>query len=117
MNLFECLLRVPLLLSMGVAVTTTYLPAQTQSNTTANGVPVHMVITAEPKKGKEVPALHPEDVQVYQGKNRDKVTELTSLRGAPQQLFMLIDDALDSSVGNQLQDVRKFIGTLPTNTA
>src|SRR5205807_3213435 len=61
--------------------------------------------------------LHAEDVIVEQGKARDKVTDLTSLRGAPQQLFMLVDDALDSSVGNQLQDVRKFISTLPPTTA
>jgi hypothetical protein len=119
MNLLNCLLRLPLLLLLGAAVTTTYLPAQQgQSSTTdANGVPVHMTITAEPKKGKEVPALHAEDVQVYQGRNRDKVTELTSLRGAPQQLFIMVDDSLDSSIGNQLQDVRKWITSLPPTTA
>jgi hypothetical protein len=117
MNLFKYFLRLPLLLFLGVAVTATYLPAQTQSNTSANGVPVHMTITAEPKKGKEVPVLHAEDVIVEQGKARDKVTDLTSLRGAPQHLFMLVDDALDSSVGNQLQDLRKFISTLPPTTA
>jgi len=111
MNHLTFLLRLPLLLLLGVAVSTTYLPAQQgQSNTTdVNGVPVHMVVTAEGKKGKEPPALHAEDVMVYQGKDRDKVTEWTSLRGAPQQLFILVDDALDTSIGNQLQDVRKWI--------
>jgi hypothetical protein len=119
MNLLKFLLRLPLLLLLGVAVISTYLSAQQGQSTTTdvNGVPVHMTITVEPKKGKQVPALHAEDVMVYQGKDRDKVTELTSLRGAPQQLFILVDDALDSSIGNQLQDVRKYIGTLPPTTA
>src|SRR4051794_39536540 len=86
MNQLRCLLRLPLLLFLGVAVSTTYLPAQQGQSTTTdvNGVPVHMTITVEPKKGKPVPTLHAEDIMLYQGKDRDKVTELTSLRGAPQ---------------------------------
>jgi hypothetical protein len=118
MNLRKCFLRVPLLLLLGVAVST-YSPAQKSQSTAAdaNGVSVHMTITVEGKKGKAIPVLHPEDVMVYQGHDRDKVTELVSQRGAPQQLFILVDDALDSSIGNQLQDVRKFVSSLPPTTA
>src|SRR4051794_6154201 len=79
------LLRFPLLLILGVALSTTRLPSQqSQSNTAnANGVPVHMVVTLEAKKGKEPPMLQPDDVMVYQGKDRNKVTEWRSLRGTP----------------------------------
>src|SRR5205807_2618783 len=117
--LLKCLLPLPLLLLLGVAASTTYLPThQSQSDTTdTNDVAVRMLVTAEAKKGKAVPTLHPEDVMVYQGHDRDKVTEWTSLQGAPQQLFFLVDDALDSSIGTQLQDVRKYITTLPPTTA
>src|SRR5436309_1918940 len=113
----KCALHLPVLLLLGIFLWNSSLFAQSKTSA-ANGVPVHMLIVAETKKGMEVPVLHPDDVMVYQGKDRDKVTELTSLKGAPQQLFLLIDDALDSSsVGHQLQDVRGFIGLLPATTA
>jgi hypothetical protein len=86
---------------------------------TAQGVPVHMVVTAEVHHIKEVPTINREDVLVYEGKERLRVTDWVPLRGehAGLQLYILIDDGLDTSAGSQLDDVRKFIQAQPATTA
>ena len=83
------------------------------------GVPVQMVVTAEPKHSNDVPVLNREDVMVYQGRDRDQVTGWEPFQGANAGLefFVLIDDALSSSVTQQLNDVRSFISAQPPNTS
>jgi hypothetical protein len=90
-----------------------------QANSSPGTVPVHMVVMVEPLNDSEntVPALQREDVQVRQGKNRLQVTDWIAARGdqAGLQLFILIDDTSDTSLGSQLGDLRDFInGQLPT---
>ena len=89
------------------------LPAQQASS--GNGVPVHMVVTVEPHHGKEVPAIQREDVMVYEGKDRDTVTDWVPAQGehAGLELFILLDDGSSESLGTQLQDLRKFINEEP----
>jgi hypothetical protein len=84
----------------------------------ANGVPAHMVVTVEPHHGSEVPPLNREDVMVYEGKDRDAVTEWIPAQGdrAGLELFIMLDDGADSSLGQQLQDLRKFIDAQPAST-
>jgi hypothetical protein len=57
-------------------------------------------------------------VKVKQGKNFLKVTQLVPARGdaATLQLFILIDDTLDTSIGNNLQDLKAFINAQPSST-
>jgi hypothetical protein len=88
-------------------------------NPSGNGVPVQMVVTAEPKHGNDTPMLHREDIMVYQGRDRDQVTGWEPFQGANAalELFILIDDSLGSSVANQLADVRAFITEQPPTTA
>jgi hypothetical protein len=83
-----------------------------------NGVPAHMVVTAEPHHGSAVPAVNREDVMVYEGKDRDTVTEWIPAQGdrAALELFLLLDDGSDSSLGTQLNDLRKFIDAQPAST-
>ncbi len=90
-----------------------------QGKDTAPGVPVQMVVTAEARHGKEAPALHPQDVMVFQGKQRLQVTDLTACHGdhAALELFLLIDDASGTGLGVQLSDLRHFIETEPATTA
>lgn len=85
----------------------------------AQGVPVQVIVTAEAHHVKEVPTIHREDVMVYQGKDRVRVTDWVALRGehAGLQLFLLVDDGLDTSVGSQFEELRKFIQTQPSITA
>jgi hypothetical protein len=58
-------------------------------------------------------------VKVKQGKTYLKVTQLVPARdsAAALQLFILIDDTLDTSIGNHLQELKEFIKTQPATTA
>lgn len=82
------------------------------------GISTHLVVTAEPKKGNTVPVINQDDVMVYQGKTRDKVTEWIPATGdhATLDLFMLIDDSSSEMLGTQLEDIRKFIESQPQTT-
>jgi hypothetical protein len=83
-------------------------------------VQVHMVITDEAvREGTDIPILRPENVQVKQGKTLLKVEHLIPARGdnAALQLFVLIDDTCDTSIGNSLNDLRDFINGQPATTA
>ena len=95
---------------------TSRVVAQQASST---GVPVHMVVTVEPRHGSNVPVINREDVMVYQGRDRAKVTDWLPLQGehAGLQLFILIDDAANTSLGSQLEDIRQFINAQPSTTA
>jgi hypothetical protein len=87
---------------------------------TLGTVQVHLVITNEAvNSDKEVPALEPGDVKVKQGKNVLKVNQLIRAQGdnAALQLFILVDDTLDSGVGNSLNDIRDFINAQPASTS
>ncbi len=88
------------------------------NGTSANGVPVHMVVTVEPRHGSDVPVVNREDVMVYEGKERDAVTEWIPAQGdrAGLELFVLLDDGSDASLGTQLDDIRKFIDAQPAST-
>jgi hypothetical protein len=89
-----------------------------QQAAAGNGVPAHLVVTVEPHHGSDVPTVHREDVMVYEGKDRDPVTEWIPARGehADLELFVLLDDGSDASLGTQLEDLRKFIGGQPSST-
>jgi len=82
-------------------------------------VQVHMVITDEAlRDDSELSILRPENVQVKQGKTSLKVDHLIPARGdnAALQLFILIDDTCDTSIGNSLNDLRDFINAQPATT-
>jgi hypothetical protein len=82
-------------------------------------VQVHMVITDQAlSDNAEVPVLRPETINVKQGKNLLKVTQLIPAQGdnAALQLFILIDDTCDPGIGNNLNDIRDFINALPAST-
>jgi hypothetical protein len=72
----------------------------------------------EPHKGTPVPEINSNEVMVYQGHDRNKVLEWIPAQGdhAALQLFFLIDDALDQTVGTQLEDIRQFINHQPPTT-
>jgi hypothetical protein len=84
----------------------------------ANGVPSHMLVTVEPHHGSTIPAVNREDVMVFEGKDRDTVTEWIPAQGdrAALELFVLLDDGSGSSLGTQLDDIRKFINAQPAST-
>src|SRR5258708_3673937 len=81
--------------------------------------PVTVIASVEAKHGKEIPAINKEDVRAVYGKDRVPVAEWTPLQGDQSglELFILVDDASDPSVGGQLDDLRKFMEAQPPTTA
>lgn len=86
--------------------------------TAGNGIPAHLTVTVEAHKGSEVPVVNREDVMVYEGHDRDAVTDWVPAQGdrAALELFILIDDASSTDLGVQLEDIRKFINGQPPTT-
>jgi hypothetical protein len=93
-------------------------PATSQEPSAAGMVPVHIVITAEARHGAQEPDLNREDVTVYLGRTRTQVADWAPLRGehAGLELFLLLDDSSDVSLGSQLEDLRQFILLQPPTT-
>ncbi|HKW33365.1 MAG TPA: hypothetical protein VJN92_10205 [Candidatus Acidoferrum sp.] len=90
-----------------------------QQKAAAGTVQVHLVITDQSfSDNGEIPVIRAENVQVKQGKNDLRVEHLIPARGdnAALQLFVLIDDTCDSSLGNNLDDLREFINAQPAST-
>ncbi|HXY07950.1 MAG TPA: hypothetical protein VEI52_08850 [Terriglobales bacterium] len=90
--------------------------ARSQQKAVSSTAQVHMVITdAALQEDKELPPLQKEDVKVKQGKNFLQVTQVIPAQGdnAALQLMILIDDTLNTSVGNSLQDIKDFIKAQP----
>ena len=85
----------------------------------AAGVPVHMVVTAEPVQGSAVPAILPGDVAAWQGRTRLPVTEWLPLQGdkAGLELYILIDERVDPSQTALFQQLRRFTSDQPPSTA
>ena len=94
-------------------------PTMHSQDKNAQGVvQVHLVVTNEAQRGDEVPTLQQGDVKVKQGKNLLKVNQLIRAKGdnAALQRFVLIDDTLDTGIGNNLNDIRDFINAQPAST-
>jgi len=93
--------------------------ASPQEKAAPGPVQVHVVITAASERDDaEVPVLRPGDVRVTKGKTVLQVTQLIPARedAATLQLFILIDDTLDTRVGGNLNDIREFISAQPATT-
>ena len=99
-----------------LAFTARNAAAQQPASTT--GVPVHLVVTVEARKGEEIPIINREDVMVHEGRDRDPVTEWMPATGehAALELFILLDDGANATLGTQLDDLRKFINAQPDTT-
>jgi hypothetical protein len=83
-------------------------------------VPVQMVVTVEPLNEGDttVADLSRDGVQVRLGSDTPRVTGWIPSRGeaAGLQLFILIDDTSDTSLGSQLDEIRRFIEAQPATT-
>lgn len=94
---------------------------RSQDKNAQGAVQVHLVVTNEAQRGDEVPTLQQGDVKAKQGKSFLKVNQLIPAKGdnAALQLFVVIDDTLDTGMGNNgnnLNDVRDFINAQPAST-
>jgi len=96
-------------------------PGKAQSQASSQAlVPVTVTVSVETKHAKDFPVIYPEDVRVFQGKERLKVTQWVPVEGdgAGLELMIVVDDACSTqSVGLQLKELRKFILAQPKETA
>ncbi|MFZ3339855.1 MAG: hypothetical protein WA213_03155 [Terriglobales bacterium] len=88
-----------------------------QPEAAGSGVSVKMVVTAEAQRGSDVPVLDAKDVMVYEGKDRDQVTDWAPAQGdhAGLELFILLDDSSARTLATQFNDIRKFIDQQPSS--
>ena len=70
-----------------------------------------MVVTVETRHGAQMPVIDKADVMVFEGRDRDTVTDWVAAQGdrAGLDLFILLGDASALSLGTQLEDIRQFI--------
>jgi len=109
-----------LLMVSAVAGIGLFLPVHAQEKAPSTTIPVRMTVTVRLlDTDKRMPEVNREDVIVRQGKDRLKVTGWTPARGdrAGLDLFVLIDDASDPSLGSQLDDLRAFINAQAPSTS
>jgi hypothetical protein len=82
-------------------------------------VPVSTLVSVEARHGKDIPVVNREDVRVFEGHNRLKVTDWIPLQGdqSSLELFVLIDDASNTDLASQFEDIRHFMNAQPPATA
>jgi hypothetical protein len=83
--------------------------AYSQAKGASDTVQVHVVITNEAvQDGSDAPVLTPETVKVTQDKTPLRVRQVLPAKGenAALLLFILIDATRDTSVGNNLNDIK-----------
>lgn len=95
------------------------LATYAQNESAGPTVTVRMTVTASGLSDGRVPDVSRNDVVVRQRRETLKVTKWEPARGAAAglDLFILIDDAADSSLGSQLNDLRAFINAQPPSTS
>jgi len=103
---------------MGLVLSLSSSPGFAQDQPAFPGVRTRVVVSVEPRHGKEVPTVRAEDVVVMQGKQHDKVLEWKPVQ-APDvgvEVFIFIDDSLSpTEIGAKLNDLRDFINAQPAN--
>jgi hypothetical protein len=103
------------LVLMFVGVATVYA----QDEPTGPTVTVRMTVTAAGLSDERVSDVTRNDVVVRQRRDTLRMTKWEPARGdaAGLDLFILIDDASDTSLGSQLNEFRTFINTQPPSTS
>lgn len=74
-----------------------------------------ITVTAIGKKDSTPPSISKDDVQLSVGKERKQAAAWN--KADSLALAILIDDALDTSVGSQMSDLKAFIMAQPANTS
>ena len=99
------------LIALVVVLFSILRPAAAQQTGTALGVPVQIVVSIEPRHGREVPMIAQDDLVVHEERNVRPVTGWVRATGdhAGLALAILIDDSAAASFDTQLNDIRAFI--------
>ncbi len=89
-----------------------------QARQSTPGVPVSMVVTLEPKRGKAIPPIEQQDLTVSEGNDKRPITGFVPLQGdrSRMQLLLLLDDSAGSSIDTEIQTLKQFVTSLPSST-
>jgi len=82
-----------------------------------DGSPVSVTVTATSKeKDQQLPELSKADFLVYEGKERRPVLNVVPQKGPDDKLdlYIVVDDSIDSSVSLNYPDIRNFVSELPS---
>jgi hypothetical protein len=111
-------INVVMAMACALALAAPELSKAQDNNSAQLGVPVQMVVTVQARKGKTVPEVTKEDALVHQGRDRRKTLDWVPLQGerGGLQLFLLIDDSANFSLGSKLDEIRDFIQAQPAST-
>jgi hypothetical protein len=92
---------------------------EAQQAPVAGTVPVSIIVSVEPKHGKDIPNVYKEDVRVFQGRDRLPVTDWNPCNGEQVglQLMVLVDEATTSDISLQFGDLKSFMEAQPATTA
>jgi hypothetical protein len=84
----------------------------------AQDQPTRVIVTVEGQKDAAPTNLTKDDVMVYLDNQRMRVTDWAPIQsdGIGLELWLLIDDGTDTSLGTQLDDLRKFVLDQPATT-
>jgi hypothetical protein len=104
--------------SLGMIVLVSLTGSVYAQNAGTQGIPTHLLVTVEARHGKNVPEISRQDVMVYEGHDRDQVTDWVPAQAdrAGLELFILLDDSSGTNLGTQLESLRKFIIAQPAFT-
>jgi hypothetical protein len=75
--------------------------------------PTQILVTVE---SKDAPMLKPGDLTIELNKSKQPPTTLNPVTPAGSQIALLIDDGLRTSIGREMDTLRKFVTNLPAGT-
>jgi hypothetical protein len=114
--------KFPVLFAISLILATLFLTdasLQAQDQATSPAVPITTVVTVLGPKFTAPPPVAKDDVIVFEGKDRRKVTGWAQAQGEKGglQFAILIDNSVSTTLGNQFGDLKNFIIAQPKNTA
>ncbi len=104
------------LVASAVCLSAAALSISAAQDPTTPGVPVSILVSLEAKRGKTIPPVEPQDVAVFEGRDKRPVTGLVPAGNAPMQLMLLIDDSARATFDTEIGTLKQFVNSLPSNT-
>ncbi len=92
-----------------------FLTAAATAQNPSGETSASMVVTLEPKHGKQLPPIEPADIEVTQGKEKNAISNFQPLKGSKLQLMVLVDNSSQSTFDSQINDMKKWVNGLPPN--
>jgi hypothetical protein len=80
------------------------------------GPAAQMVVTVEPRHDGQLPPISQGDISVSSGKEHLTVLDWVPAANVPAQVFVLIDEGANTTIGTQFPALKRFFTDLPPGT-